>query len=100
MRRTTGKGTGVRYAVSMASVYIETTIPSFYHTRRTSVQALAWHQQTRHWWDHLRHGFTLVTSGAVLDELEAAPRERAAPRLAMLDGITILPATRRVDEVV
>ncbi len=84
----------------MASVYIETTIPSFYYTSRKSVQALAWHKQTRHWWDHLRHKYTLVTSTAVIDELEQAPPERAAPRLALLEGVTLLQVDPRVDGVV
>lgn len=80
----------------MPSVYIETTIPSYYHSMRVSPQALAWRAQTRHWWDHHRHRYELVTSLAVIQELEAAPSGRAASRVAMLSGVELLA----IDEVV
>jgi hypothetical protein len=84
----------------MPSVYIETTIPSYYHTHRTSVQALAWQEQTRVWWDKHRHLYELCTSIIVVEELGEAPPERAAPRLAMLHGLRNLTITTAVRHVV
>ena len=84
----------------MHSVYIETTIPSFYHTLRRSPQAIAWHEQTKRWWDMHRHRYTLFTSAAVIQELADAPPERSAPRLAMLDGVPQLVIGPEVGRVV
>ena len=51
-------------------VYIETTIPSFYHEVRHRTEMLACRRWTREWWDNYRLDFELVTSEAVIDELE------------------------------
>jgi hypothetical protein len=84
----------------MPSVYIETTIPSYYHTHRTSVQALAWREQTRLWWDAHRHLYELCTSVVVLNELAEAPTAMATPRLAMLTGLRSLDVSESVRTVV
>ncbi|MFN0131635.1 MAG: type II toxin-antitoxin system VapC family toxin [Phycisphaerales bacterium] len=75
----------------MATVYIETTIPSFYFETRKSARAVAWREATRHWWDHCAFKFDLVTSDFVIAELRRAPQDRAAPALAMLRGVRVLP---------
>jgi len=36
-------------------VYIETTIPSFYHEDRQEAFVVARRQLTREWWDKRRH---------------------------------------------
>ena len=51
-------------------VYIETTIPSFYYEVRTEPEMIARQQWTRDWWDNHRSSYELVTSEAVIDELE------------------------------
>lgn len=84
----------------MRTVYIETTIPSFYHTTRKSAQSLTWRDVTRRWWDHHRSAYELVTSVAVEDELRDAPPDRAEPRLKLLDGLTRLPITPEIDRLV
>src|ERR1041384_1623845 len=83
----------------MASVYIETTIPSFYYSTRRSIQSLAWRAQTRTWWDRFRYPYDLCTSGAVLAELSNAPAPRAAPRLRMLEIVRTLPPHDEVDRI-
>lgn len=50
-------------------VYIETSIPSFYHEVRTEPDMVARREWTRDWWDERRNAYELVTSDAVLDEL-------------------------------
>jgi hypothetical protein len=50
-------------------VYVETSIPSFYHEGRTAPDMIARRDWTRDWWDNHRQGYLLVTSEAVLDEL-------------------------------
>src|SRR5690349_2058018 len=60
----------VRYLACMKPrVYVETTIPSFYHEARTSPDIVARRDWTRQWWDGARHRYELLTSPAVLDEL-------------------------------
>jgi hypothetical protein len=51
------------------TVYIESTIPSFYHETRNDPDMVARTDWTREWWDHRSAAYDLVTSEAVLDEL-------------------------------
>ena len=51
-------------------VYIETTIPSFYCEVRPEPEMVARRNWTRTWWDQRRQAYQLVTSIAVLDELQ------------------------------
>ena len=47
-------------------VYIETTIPSFYHTLRTDAESRVRQKWTRQWWNEYADIFTLVSSVAVI----------------------------------
>ncbi len=51
-------------------VYIETTIPSFYHEVRTEPEMIARRNWTMEWWNNQREHYQLVTSIAVIEELE------------------------------
>ena len=51
-------------------VYIETTIPSYYFEIRPEPEMVARRNQTREWWESEREHYELVTSVAVLEELE------------------------------
>ena len=46
-------------------VYVETTIPSFYHEMRTTPDIVARRQWTRLWWTGAPERYDLVTSPAV-----------------------------------
>ena len=71
-------GASDRTVSSMKSrVYIETTIPSFYHTLRRDTESLAMMNWTRRWWLELAPQCSLVTSPAVIAELSAVRREYA-----------------------
>ena len=74
----------------MPSVYIETTIPSYYHETRRSPAVATWREVTREWWDHHRHLYDLCTSRFVLVELGAAPPDKAAAALALVQGVRLL----------
>ena len=50
-------------------VYVETTVPSFYHEERTAPAIVARREWTQRWWDGAPARYELVTSPAVLDEL-------------------------------
>jgi hypothetical protein len=68
-------------------VYIETTIPSFYHDVRTSPDIVARRDWTRRWWDVERHRYRLVSSEAVVDELERGIAEHAEARLELVAAL-------------
>jgi hypothetical protein len=81
-------------------VYIETTIPSFYHEVRTSPDIVARRDWTRRWWDMERDRYQLVTSEAVLDELEGGIPEHAETRLGLVAAIPLLPIEPGIAEIV
>lgn len=81
-------------------VYIETTIPSFYHDVRTSPDIIARRDWTRRWWADARGRFELVTSVAVLDELEGGIAEHAEARLSLIADLPLLPIEPAIAEVV
>lgn len=83
----------------MPAVYIETTIPSYYHETRRSPTVVAWRGATRRWWDEYRRGYDLFTSAHVLAELELAPGAKAARALEMLKDVPLLQEPAGFEEV-
>lgn len=81
-------------------VYVETTIPSFYHTTRSGAADLARRQWTRLWWQHALSRYELVTSDAVLDELREGDYPSREPALALVAGLPVLDVTEAVAEIV
>lgn len=82
-------------------VYIETSIPSFFHTVRKSADAIARHDWTRRWWETRAGNYELVTSKAVLDEIRLSEiLEMRAKRLEMLGPLTILEDIPEIDGIV
>lgn len=81
-------------------VYVETTIPSFYHADRTSPDSAARRDWTRQWWDGASHRYELVTSPAVLDELGGGQPEQGAKRLALVRDLPLLPIEPVILEIV
>jgi predicted nucleic acid-binding protein len=81
-------------------VYIETSIPSFYHTTRNGPAALSRREWTRRWWDAAGDEYELVTSDAVLVELRRGDYPSRESALARLAGIPLLEVTPAVLEIV
>lgn len=81
-------------------VYIETTIPSFYHEVRTSPDIVARRDWTRRWWDMERHHYRPITSEAVLDELEGGIPEHAEARLGLVAAFALLPIEPEIAQIV
>src|SRR5665213_1165596 len=83
-------------------VYIETTIPSFYHETRKDIERLSRHQWTRRWWDQHRHEYRLSTSYAVLQELEspAYPSAKREKSLHLLRDVSVLRENARIAEII
>ena len=67
------------------SVYLETTIPSYYAARPSRDVVIAGHQATtRDWWDHRLSHFRAFISQIVLDEAAAGDSLAAKVRLVVL----------------
>ncbi|MGD0090808.1 MAG: type II toxin-antitoxin system VapC family toxin [Planctomycetota bacterium] len=78
------------------SVYIETSIFSFYHDRRKGAAIVAMRGWTRQWWDEHRQNYDVVTSTAVLAELDKGNLQHREEALAMAMR---LPAIAVEDEI-
>lgn len=83
----------------MRSVYIETTIPSYYYETRVSPTIRTWRAVTRRWWDQRRAEFRLVTSAYVFAELAFARRPKATRCRALLSDVPRLDDPSGVREV-
>lgn len=86
--------------MSKPRVYVETTIPSFFHDARTAADIVVRREWTREWWSGAADRYDLVTSPAVLDELAAGPPERSALRLDLLTDLPLLPIEPAIGEIV
>ena len=79
------------------TVYIETTIPSYYVDKRAElVREIA---RTRQWWDRERVAYECFVSQFVLEELEQGRESRSAARLALVADIPLLAFRDEVLEV-
>ena len=80
-------------------VYVETTIPSFYHELRTTPDILARRDWTRLWWKSAPERYDLVTSPAGLDELVGGPPGPSAERLALVRDLPLLRIESAITEI-
>ena len=72
-------------------VYIETSIPSFYHETRTEPEMVARREWTRQWWNTFRDYYMLVTSEVVLDELNNANYPNKSSIIELVNNIPLVP---------
>jgi predicted nucleic acid-binding protein len=82
------------------SVYIETSIFSFYHDRRDTPAVIAMRDWTRQWWDSHRQNYEVVTSTAVLAELETGSLPHRNEALAMASRLPAIPIEDDIREIV
>jgi len=76
------------------TVYIETTIPSYYCDQRLEIAADI--ARTREWWDRERGGYECFISPVVLDELSEGDYPNKNACLSLVQGISILSVTAEV----
>jgi len=85
----------------METVYIETTIPSFYYEIREEPEMVARRNWTRQWWDDLGTSkFDLVTSQAVIDELARGRFPGKDDALSLIEHLDLLPIVEEIEEIV
>ena len=76
----------------MRTVYLETTIVSYYVARPSRDLVIAARQQlTREWWDEGRRNDRVVISPVVLDEAREGDVAVAARRMRLLADMEVLP---------
>ncbi|MBF0245135.1 MAG: type II toxin-antitoxin system VapC family toxin [Planctomycetes bacterium] len=80
----------------MKTVYIETSIPSFYHEARIEPEMVARRNWTRHWWRTCADKFHLVTSVGVIAELQEGKYATQSRAVALVSG---LPRLEVVDDI-
>jgi predicted nucleic acid-binding protein len=84
----------------LPTVYIETTIPSFYFEVRQDPGSQYYREATRRWWERHAAEFLRVTSGFTLLELQAAPDFIREPALEIMRDVPVLEVPARFEEVV
>ena len=82
------------------SVYIETSIPSFYFEERPQPAMRARREWTREWWDTKREQYAVFTSAAVLDELSRGDYVSKEDCLRLMTDVPVLPIDAATGEVV
>ncbi len=78
------------------SVYIETTIPSFYYTKRAGAKSVSRMSWTRQWWDLFSDDLSLVSSVAVINELRRGASDMVEDRIRLLGKTRLLPITDEI----
>ena len=80
------------------SIFIETTIPSYYVSRPSrNLLQFARQELTSEWWDGRRHEFDLFTSQLVLDEAAEGEPAKADERRKLLAGLELLDLNEQVE---
>ena len=81
-------------------VYIETSIPSFYHESRTEPEMAARQQWTREWWDRYSQEYSLVTSVAVLNELDRGDYPSKDAAMQLVSALPLVKVEEAVTDIV
>jgi predicted nucleic acid-binding protein len=83
-----------------ATVYVETTIPSYLVAEPSSDVVVAGHQRTTHdWWQTAASRFDLVISDVVYEELARGDPEIASRRVDIVSDLAILVSDSEVEKL-
>lgn len=82
------------------SVYIETSIPSFYYEVRSEADNIARREWTRQWWNEHLANYDAYTSEAVIDELEGGSFPGKSSALKLLDSLPLLDINESIADIV
>lgn len=83
-----------------STVYIETTIPSFYYSDRAEPEMVVVRDWTREWWRLERQSYLLVSSVVVLDELSRGEHANKEDKIDLLAEVEMLEVATETDEIV
>ena len=65
----------------------------------TDAAAVARQEWTRQWWDNHRYDFKLLSSGAVIEELQNGEYTKKGDCLSLLNGISLLSVEPEIAEI-
>ena len=82
------------------TVYIETTIPSFYFEERPEPEMVSRRNWTRQWWDHHRQFYDIVISEAVIAELEGGDYPNLEDVIDLVCDLPVLAVLDEIEEIV
>jgi len=82
------------------TIYIETSIPSFYHETRTEPEFAAMKNWTRLWWKNGKKRYVCFTSEAVFNELESGEYPKKKEKLKLIKNISLLEINDEIEEIV
>ncbi|MCC7309588.1 MAG: type II toxin-antitoxin system VapC family toxin [Acidobacteria bacterium] len=81
-------------------IYVETSVVSFYHEVRTEPDMIARRDWTRQFWATADDEYSLVTSVAVIEELERGNFPNKHEALESINSIPLLPTPDEIFEIV
>jgi predicted nucleic acid-binding protein len=90
------KSQDIWYHLGMKVVYIETSIPSFYHETRQEPEMVARRHWTRYWWAQRVRCYHLVTSEGVIAELQEGRYKTQSDAVGL---VATLPRLEVVDDI-
>jgi hypothetical protein len=80
-------------------VYLDSSVPSYWLPQAPEPIVQARHLLTRRWWEEELSRFEAFISQVVLDELAGGDTERAAQRLALVEGFPLLAVDDEIERV-
>jgi hypothetical protein len=81
-------------------IYLETTIPNFYYETRAEPEMIARKNWTREWWDNQSGHYQLVTSMAVIEELEQGDYPNKNQIIDLANDIPMLDINMEIYDIV
>jgi len=82
------------------SIYIETSIPSFYFEIRSEPEMTARRNWTRQWWEDFRDFYEIYTSDAVVDELSNGDYPTKNETISFILKVKQLPIIKDISDIV
>lgn len=83
-----------------ATVYLETSIPSFFYETRSESEFIAMRDWTKSWWLYYKDRYQCFTSDAVVAESTQGNFPKQREKLELMEGIEQLEITQTIQEIV
>ena len=82
------------------SLYLDTTIPSYYYDQRKELDIRYRRKVTRDWWVKEKDSFSLYISELVLVELQRGNYPQKEKVILLVKDISILPIVPEIEDIV
>lgn len=86
--------------IMQKTIYIETTIPSFYFEERPEPEMVSRRNWTRQWWEDHSKFYDLVISEAVVAELESGDYPNQKQVTNLIRELPVLAVVDEIEEIV